>query len=301
MSGPSSITVTLDRAGIDALRDALEAAGWTEVQPPAHSVLAADGPGAKVVVYKSGKAVFQGRRASEAVDSLVGAAHHPGSPSERLAAPAVGSDEAGKGDFLGPLVVAAVFVKPGQEEVLRTLGVRDSKTLSDPDALEAAAAVRSAWPHAVVSIGPVRYNEMHASMGANLNRVLAWAHAAALEEVLSKPEAAGATAVVVDRFATGDLVKRSLGPKARALRLDERPRAESHPAVAAASVLARAGFLDGLARLGADVGVKLGKGSGTPADAAARRVLAKGGVALLRRVAKMHFRNATLLGAGGAA
>jgi ribonuclease HIII len=297
MGGPSSVTVSLDRAGADALRDALEERGWTLAAPPAHAVLAADGPGAKVVLYRSGKAVFQGKRAAEAAADLCGASAHPSAPSETVAVPAVGSDETGKGDFLGPLVVAAVLVRPGQEEVLRTLGVRDSKTMSDPEAVEVAESVRAGWPHAVVSIGPERYNEMHATMGANLNRVLAWAHGRAIETVLERPDAAGAAVAVVDRFQTGNLVRLALGPKGRALRLAERPRAESHPAVAAASVVARAAFLDGLARLGTSAGVKLAKGSGPPADAAARRVLAKGGPDLLRRVAKMHFRNAALIGA----
>jgi ribonuclease HIII len=169
--------------------------------------------------------------------------------------------------------------------------------MSDRQVLDAAAIVRQTLPHAVVSIPPPRYAEMHASMGGNLNRLLAWAHGRALETLLERPDAAGAAFVVVDRFATGDLLRRSLGPRAAALPLEERPRAEDNAAVAAASVLARDGFLAGLRTLGAEIGVPLAKGAGAPADQAARRVLAKGGPALLARVAKMHFKNAQKVGA----
>jgi ribonuclease HIII len=134
-------------------------------------------------------------------------------------------------------------------------------------------------------------------MGGNLNRLLAWAHARALEDVLETPEGAAAKGIVVDEFVKKAVFARSLLPRAAALPLEVRPRAEDHPAVAAASVLARAAFLEGLDRLSAECGVKLAKGAGPPADQAARRVLAKGGVGLLSRVAKMHFRNAEKTGA----
>jgi ribonuclease HIII len=101
----------------------------------------------------------------------------------------------------------------------------------------------------------------------------------------------------VDQFARGPLLPRALGPLGRALKLEMRTRAEDNPAVAAASILARAAFLAGLKRLGDGIGVALAKGAGPPADQAARRVLARGGPALLARVAKMHFKNTQKVGA----
>ncbi len=288
---PSTVTVVVPARERDTLRHALAAAGWRDAAAPAYALWAARGPGANAVCYTSGKVVFQGKGAADAAAEFLGADRAPTSRLERITVPAAGSDESGKGDVFGPLVVGAALVRPGQEELLETLGVRDSKAMSDAEVLEAATGLAAGFPSAVVSISPSRYNEMHPAMGANLNRLLAWAHAAALEELLSRPDAADAGRVVVDEFAAGDLLRRTFKPKAAALPLDQRPRAESHPAVAVASVLARAGFLRALRRLGEEIGVPLAKGAGPPADGALRRVVAKAGADALPRVAKMHFRN----------
>ncbi|MHC4822044.1 MAG: ribonuclease HIII [Planctomycetota bacterium] len=291
MPSPNSVTVKVDRSRAASLRDELEAAGWTLDKVPPYAKWALRGPGAKAVLYNSGKFLLQGKGAADAAATFLD--HDAGAASrlERVTMPTVGSDESGKGDFLGPLTVAAVLVRPGQEEVLETLGIRDSKAMADKEATEAAAILKDAYPSAVVSIGPERYNAMHADMGSNLNRVLAWAHGKAIETVLEREDASDAAGLVVDQFAKGTVVKRALGPLGRDLPLDERPRAESHPAVAAASVLAREAYLSALDRLGHDIGVPLRKGAGSPADQAARKVVARGGRDLLARVAKMHFKN----------
>jgi ribonuclease HIII len=292
------VTAALDRARADAVRTAMADGGWTlDATAPAYALWAARLPHVRAVYYSSGKLVLQGRDAAAAAEEYLGEVPRPAAGRKTLSVPSVGSDEAGKGDFLGPLVVAAAFVKPGQEALLVEFGVRDSKAMGDREAASVAVLVKQTVPWAVVSIPPPRYNELHREMGSNLNRLLAWAHARALEDVLLKPEAAGAAAVVVDQFAKGPVLPKALLPRARALPLEMRPRAEDHPAVAAASVLARDAFLEGLRRLGAEIGVPLAKGSGTPADQAARRVMAKGGRELLAKVAKMHFKNSAKVGA----
>ena len=43
----------------------------------------------------------------------------------------IGIDESGKGDYFGPLVIAAVHVTPRLEEDLKALNVRDSKKIAD--------------------------------------------------------------------------------------------------------------------------------------------------------------------------
>ena len=43
----------------------------------------------------------------------------------------IGIDESGKGDYFGPLVVAAVFVNKSIIEKLKIIGVKDSKELTD--------------------------------------------------------------------------------------------------------------------------------------------------------------------------
>ncbi len=297
MRNAASITRVLDRARAESLRTAMEDQGWTfDAKAPEYAVWSARLPSVRAVYYASGKLVLQGKDAARAAEDLFGEAPRAPYRERGLKVPTVGSDEAGKGDFLGPLVVAAALVRPGQEALLEEYGVRDSKAMGDREAAEIATLLRQTVPFAVVSIAPPRYNELHRDMGANLNRLLAWAHGRAIEDVLERPEAADAAALVVDQFAKGPVLPRALLARGRALPLEMRPRAEDNPAVAAASVLARDAFLGGLRRLGDEIGVPLAKGSGPPADVAARRVTAKGGRDLLARVAKMHFRNAQRVG-----
>ena len=98
----------------------------------------------------------------------------------------IGTDESGKGDFFGPLVVAAFFMPEGQEQVLRRLGVKDSKRTSDARCREIAETLKRSYPYySVVTVGPEKYNELWAKL-RNLNRLLAWGHARAIENVLER-------------------------------------------------------------------------------------------------------------------
>jgi ribonuclease HIII len=199
----------------------------------------------------------------------------------------VGSDESGKGDYFGPLVVGAVALTAGNWRVALELGVRDSKSLTDARASALARELRAAFPCEVVTIMPPRYNELRASMGS-VNRVLAWAHARAIEEVLARaPEA---EAVVADQFGDESLIRDALKTRGRTVRLVQMHRAERDPAVAAASILARAEFLRRLDALGRQAGLRLPKGASSAVDAAARALVASRGEDALRAVAKLHFR-----------
>jgi ribonuclease HIII len=199
----------------------------------------------------------------------------------------VGSDESGKGDYFGPLVVAAVALTREQWPVLRELGVRDSKSLTDTLATSLAGQIREAFPSEVVVIMPRRYNELYDDF-RNVNRLLAWAHARAIEQVLE--QAPDATAAVSDQFGDESLIRDALFKRGRAVQLVQMHRAERDPAVAAASVLARAEFLRRLGRLSRDAGVRLPKGASAAVEAAARAVVAARGAEALRDIAKLHFR-----------
>lgn len=196
----------------------------------------------------------------------------------------VGVDESGKGDYFGPLVIAACYVGP--EHLAELEGVRDSKKLTDPISLKLAAKIKAVCPHAVVSIGPSKYNDLYADIG-NLNSLLSWGHARAIEEVLTKQPA---RLVISDQFADPAGLKRRLFQKGRQVTLESRVRAEADIAVAAASILARAEFLTRLRRLGEEIGIDLPKGASAMVIEAGKRVVAKHGQEGLRRVAKLHFK-----------
>jgi len=197
----------------------------------------------------------------------------------------IGVDESGKGDFFGPLVIAACYVGP--EHLAELEGVKDSKKLTDPMALRLADIIKRYCPHSVIAIGPAKYNELYAKF-RNLNTLLAWGHARAIENVLEQHPA---TMVISDEFAKGGhAVKNALYEKGKTLQFISAVRAEQDLAVAAASVLARAEFLRKLKRLGEDFGMTLPKGASTPVLDAGASFVRKYGAEKLSQVAKTHFK-----------
>jgi len=197
----------------------------------------------------------------------------------------IGMDESGKGDYFGPLVAAAVYLEPAQAEALTALGVRDSKRLTDRRAIELAGEIRKQAQVEVVRINPSRYNSLYDKM-KNLNRLLAWAHARALENLLNR---VSCTRAVIDQFAQPQIIERALMAAGRTIHIEQRHKAEADPAVAAASVVARAEFLAGLEALSHQAGVTLPKGASEAVERAAEQVLARGGRTQLEQVAKIHF------------
>lgn len=196
----------------------------------------------------------------------------------------IGVDESGKGDFFGPLVVAACYVGP--EHLAELDGVKDSKKLTDIQALKLAQTIKATCPHSIIAIGPEKYNELYLKF-RNLNKLLAWGHARAIENVL---EVVDAKRVISDQFAAGgSVVKAALFEKGKGVEFVSRVRAEADLAVAAASILARAEFLNKLKRLGQDFGMELPKGA-TNVIGPGKKLVAMHGPEALPKVAKMHFR-----------
>lgn len=198
----------------------------------------------------------------------------------------IGIDESGKGDYFGPLVIAAVFVDATTQGELALMQVRDSKKISDGRILEMAPDIKTICPHSVIAIGPQKYNELYARI-RNLNRLLAWGHAKALENLL---EQVSCERAISDQFGDQRLILNALQEKGRKIVLEQRTKAESDLAVAAASILARAEFLMRLKRLSDEVGTTLPKGASPAVELAARMVIKKHGRERLDSVAKLHFK-----------
>lgn len=196
----------------------------------------------------------------------------------------IGVDESGKGDYFGPLVIAACYVGP--EHLAELDGVKDSKKLTDPMALRLAGQIKRFCPHSVIAIGPQKYNELYGKF-RNLNKLLAWGHARAIENVL---DIQPAEYVISDEFAKGGgEVRKALYDKGKGVELRSMVRAEADIAVAAASILARAEFLIRLDKLGQEFGVTLPKGA-TNVIGPAQRLVATKGADVLGQVAKLHFK-----------
>lgn len=196
----------------------------------------------------------------------------------------IGVDESGKGDFFGPLVIAACYVGP--EHLAELEGVKDSKKLTDPVSIKLAAKIKAVCPHTVIAIGPAKYNELYAKF-RNLNTLLAWGHARAIENVL---EVQPSSYVISDQFANPAVLKKHLFDRGKQIRLVSQVRAEADIAVAAASILARAEFLWKLKQLGQRFGTELPKGASSLVLEAGVRFVRKNGREHLSEVAKMHFK-----------
>lgn len=206
--------------------------------------------------------------------------------------PHFGIDESGKGDFFGPLVIAGAYVDKDIARTLKDAGIQDSKNIgSDKKIRELAAVIRrTKTPQVVIQIGPKRYNEMFASF-RNLNRLLAWGHARAIESLCElKPDCPRALS---DKFADERLIQRALMEKGKRLILEQRTKAESDYAVAAASILAREKFIDWMDKTGDELGVKIPRGASAQVKAVARALVKGRGPEILSTVAKTHFKTAT--------
>lgn len=202
----------------------------------------------------------------------------------------IGTDESGKGDYFGPLVVAGVYITKAQEKQLALLGVRDSKNNSDnKNKLLATQIIETLGKNSIsiVCIGPERYNTLYNEMGNNLNKVLGWGHARVMENLLSINSCENA---IADQFGDEAVIKSALMKKGKLLNLIQTPKAERDIGVAAASILARSRFLDELDKLGKTLGVTLSKGVSPVVENIAKSIYDNGGLEQLKQYVKLHFK-----------
>lgn len=211
---------------------------------------------------------------------------------QELGFPIIGTDESGKGDYFGPLVSAGVYVDEQTAKDLVVCGVRDSKNLSDMENLRLAQEIAKICKgrFAIIEISPERYNllyEQFKKEKKNLNTLLAWGHAKAIEEILSKVDCEVA---IADQFADERFILGKLQEKGKKLRLIQMHKAEQNIAVAAASILARARFLKKLSRLSNEYKIDLSKGASQTVIENAKKIVDVHGKYSLRKVAKLHFK-----------
>ena len=205
-----------------------------------------------------------------------------------------GSDESGKGDFIGPLVVAATVVNKDTAARLMAAGVKDCKALSDKKILELESIIKEVVvEYIVLEMKPTAYNLRYQQIkdrGGNLNQLLSLGHIAALSKVLERqPLCKGA---LIDQFTKSNAILLSLKQRFPQVDFRQRPKAESDLAVAAASVLARAAFLHRMEELALLAGeTELPKGGGEQATAAAQRIVDRLGREALGNFVKLHFAN----------
>ena len=270
-------------------------------------------------MYQSGKLVIAGHAPAfdhaVAIVESVGKplapkrAHEgpPASPSAEAppeTEPHIGTDEAGKGDFFGPLVTAGVYVEERTAKLLRTLGVRDSKLVGDRELRGLATNIREvveADRRAVIILAPKRYNELYKQMrseGKNLNTLLAWAHTRVIEDLIGhglQPKF-----ILSDQFGDKRYIESRLMVDTRlsGVPVLQMHRAEADVGVAAASILARDAFLGWLEQAGKTLGLTVPKGASPKVIDTGRLLVGRMGAEGLKDYAKVSFKTMAKVLAG---
>lgn len=198
----------------------------------------------------------------------------------------IGTDESGKGDFFGPLVVAGVMVSEENASYFLEMGIKDSKKLSDKKMLLMSEEIIKRAPYSVIAISNSKYNELYNNI-KNLNKLLAWGHARAIENILGKNICEYALS---DKFGDESLIKSALMEKGQSIRLEQMCKAESDIAVAAASVLARATFVKKMNEMEKTYGITFQKGCSGLVKDVAKQFIEKYGKDRLKEVCKIHFK-----------
>jgi ribonuclease HIII len=294
----NSYTFVLDKEQQEALKILLNMGNYKRKEVP-HTLIAVEAQDCVVNLYKSGKCLVQGKGAEDFVifflePNVLQAATvgYEEILNPELVAPHMGIDESGKGDFFGALVACAVYVDPDIAHAMQEIGVKDCKQLTDKAVFFIGNKTRQLLGpkrFALVSIGPEAYNRLYAKM-RNVNTLLAWAHARCIENLMETvPDCPRA---VADQFGAKQVIERALMKKGRSIKLEQRHKAESDIAVAAASVLAREAFLRGLGRLGETFGIQAHKGASEQVKASAIELIKKSGPEVLLKACKCHFRTA---------
>ena len=256
--------------------------------------------GLSVVFYKSGKFVIQGKEVSDMASDfekymgISGFVNEKPNKEEEFIMPVseyIGTDESGKGDFFGPLVIGGVMITPELKEKYTELGIKDSKKLDDRTITKLSAHIRNSAVHSVVVIMPEKYNQLYNSF-KNLNKLLAWGHARVIENILAKKQC---THALSDKFGDETLIQNALMKLGQKINLIQRVRGESDIAVAAASVIARAEFVKRMNELSYRYNMEFPKGASDKVIQTAKIFCDKFGKENIDNIAKVHFKTAKIL------
>ena len=285
---------TIQKAVVEKLQQDLPSQGFDLSSPP-HTIFQAKKKGVTCTLYESLKLTVQGKGMREFLEFYL--------EPEVLLSPEytyknelamesldrrarIGVDEAGKGDYFGPLCVAGVMADETTFPILLKIGVRDSKTLSDEQVKKMAKKIVTSVPNYIIRLRPTKYNELYTSF-KNLNSLLAWCHATVIEHLSAHTKAPLA---IIDKFAHEHVVERALKKKGTQIELEQRVRGEADIVVAAASIVARWAFLEGLEETGRHLNISLPKGAAAHVVETARRLVREHGKEVLDVIAKVHFK-----------
>ncbi|MFS0927420.1 ribonuclease HIII [Enterococcus durans] len=255
--------------------------------------------GTTITAYTSGKVMFQGTNAEkeaglwgEAQSAAKKNSKSTDLPPDLPHLSVLGSDEVGNGSYFGPLTVCAAYVDKTKLDLLKKLGVRDSKEMKDPQIVQLAKILKETIPYQLLVLSPKKYNEIQPKYNAVRMKVAL--HNQAIHLLLQKIAPTKPDAILIDQFTPEANFKKYVQSEKNQIqeKLYFVTKGEQyHLAVAAASIISRASFLEELDKASAELGFTLPSGAGTKSDHVAAKILQKGGLPLLENYAKLHFAN----------
>ncbi len=250
----------------------------------------------KLQVYfgkKGNKIVLQGNKESKFYQKVNEIVFGPGlfeETSNELSEPEnyIGTDESGKGDYFGPLIIAGVCVNKDSIPLLKKAGVRDSKEVNDKAIKKISSEIKKITGNAynLVVISPEKYNELYEKF-KNVNKLLGWAHAKVLENILLNYKVHEA---ISDKFGDESYIRNSLQEKGKNILLHQITKAEKYTAVAAASILARDKFNDWFEKKNIELKILLPKGASIQVQETALKLKKIYGEEILNKFVKLHFK-----------
>ena len=203
----------------------------------------------------------------------------------------VGSDEVGTGDYFGPIVVTATYVKKEDIEKLEKLGVGDSKKIDDSKILKIAPEVAKIVKYRSVILSNKEYNEKYAK-DINMNKIKAIMHNRVLYQLMQE-ENPKIDYIIVDEFAREARYYEYLNGIPNIQRnITFMTKAEDkNLAVACGSIISRYIFLKEFDKLCDSIHIPLPKGAGKDVDSIGEEVVEKYGKEKLQEIAKYNFKN----------
>lgn len=252
-----------------------------------------------ITLYESGKAMFQGTSADvdaamwgTVLDNTKEKQEEQKKKDQKYHnCSSVGSDEVGTGDYFGPIVVTAAYVKKEDVEKLEKLEVGDSKKITDDKIKKITPELIKIVKYRSMILTNKEYNEKY-TKDINMNKIKAILHNKVLYQLMTE-EKPNVDYIVVDEFARENRYYEYLNGIPNIQRnITFMTKAEDkNLAVAAASIISRYIFLKEFDKLSDSIHIPLPKGAGRDVDEIGEEIVEKYGEEKLQEIAKVNFKN----------
>lgn len=260
-----------------------------------------------VNIYQSGKVMFQGNHAEAVSQELLPQNSQLNTNKTKKKNMAnsfleqtlmydqfncIGSDEAGSGDYFGPLTVCAAFVTKEHVPILKTLGVDDSKKLTDTKIVDLAEQLVTFIPHSLLTLHNEKYNIQQAK-GWTQVKMKAVLHNEAIKNVLEKIDSSQLDYIVIDQFAKREVYSHyalSDIPLPKKTKFETKGESKSL-AIAVASIISRYAFVTYMDQISKNINMTIPKCAGAKVDVIAAKIIKKYGISRLDTISKKHFKN----------